>query len=97
MKFTHALVLAVATLSSSTTTTAFVLPSQPSGTIRTLQAATVDETTTAVAREAPGAGKKPAWENRPGLPPSEYMASDMSKPDLSGMWECPLTRWDYEG
>jgi len=21
----------------------------------------------------------------------------MSKPDLSGMWECPLTRWDSEG
>mmetsp|Transcript_17391 Transcript_17391/g.25989 ORF Transcript_17391/g.25989 Transcript_17391/m.25989 type:complete len:391 (-) Transcript_17391:51-1223(-) len=25
------------------------------------------------------------------------MQSDMSKPDLSGMWECPLTRWDSDG
>jgi hypothetical protein len=24
------------------------------------------------------------------------MASDMSKPDLSGMWECPLTRWSSD-
>lgn len=25
------------------------------------------------------------------------MRSDTMKPDLSGMWECPLTRWDSEG
>jgi hypothetical protein len=24
------------------------------------------------------------------------MASDLSKPDLGGMWECPLTRWDSD-
>jgi hypothetical protein len=24
------------------------------------------------------------------------MASDLSKPDLAGMWECPLTRWDSD-
>jgi len=48
-------------------------------------------------REAPGAGYVPDWENRPGLTPEEFMASDMGKPDLSGMWECPLTRWDSDG
>ena len=48
-------------------------------------------------RTAPGAGYVPEWENRSGLKPEEFMASDMSKPDLSGMWECPLTRWDSEG
>jgi hypothetical protein len=48
-------------------------------------------------REAPSAGYVPDWEDRPGLSPEEYMESDMSKPDLSGMWECPLTRWDFEG
>ena len=48
-------------------------------------------------RTAPDAGYIPEWENRPGLTPEEYMASDMSKPDLSGMWECPLTRWDSSG
>ena len=47
-------------------------------------------------REAPGAGYVPEWENRPGLTPEEFMASDMSKPDASGMWECPLTRWDSD-
>jgi len=25
------------------------------------------------------------------------MKSDMNKDDLSGMWECPLTRWDSDG
>jgi hypothetical protein len=46
---------------------------------------------------APDAGYVPEWEDRPGLTPEEFMESDMSKPDLSGMWECPLTRWDYKG
>jgi len=59
-----------------------------------LAASTLDQ---APVREAPGAGSEPAWENRPGLSPEEFMKSDMSKPDLSGMWECPLTRWDSEG
>jgi hypothetical protein len=53
--------------------------------------------TSAPERVAPGAGYEPAWENRPGLSPEQYMASDMTKPDLSGMWECPLTRWDSNG
>lgn len=47
-------------------------------------------------REAPGAGYVPDWEDRPGLSPEEFMASDMNKPDRSGMWECPLTRWDSD-
>lgn len=48
-------------------------------------------------RVAPDAGYVPEWEDRPGLSPEEFMESDMSKPDMSGMWECPLTRWDWEG
>merc|ERR1719223_1993785 len=48
-------------------------------------------------RIAPDAGYTPEWEDRPGLTPEEFMQSDMSKPDLSGMWECPLTRWDSDG
>ena len=48
-------------------------------------------------REAPGAGYVPEWEDRPGLSPEEFMESDMSKPDVSGMWECPLTRWNSDG
>ena len=48
-------------------------------------------------RVAPDAGYVPEWEDRPGLTPEEFMESDMSKPDLSEMWECPLTRWDYKG
>jgi hypothetical protein len=48
-------------------------------------------------REAPGAGFMPEWEGREGLSPEAFMKSDMSKPDLSAMWECPLTRWDSDG
>eukprot|EP00980_Cylindrotheca_fusiformis_P007978 scaffold1697_cov120-Cylindrotheca_fusiformis.AAC.60 len=47
-------------------------------------------------RVAPDAGYEPEWENRSGLSEEEFMKSDMTKPDLSGMWECPLTRWDTE-
>jgi hypothetical protein len=47
-------------------------------------------------RSAPGASYVPAWENRPGLSPEEFMKSDMSKPELIDIWECPLTRWDTE-
>lgn len=48
-------------------------------------------------RIAPDAGYVPEWDGRTGLTPEEFMESDMSKPDASGMWECPLTRWDSEG
>jgi hypothetical protein len=47
-------------------------------------------------RVAPDAGYVPDWEDRVGLTPEEFTQSDMSKPDLSGMWECPLTRWDSD-
>jgi len=47
-------------------------------------------------RIAPDAGYTPEWENRAGLTPPEFMATDESKSDISGMWECPLTRWDSE-
>eukprot|EP00977_Amphora_coffeiformis_P028092 scaffold34690_cov288-Amphora_coffeaeformis.AAC.7 len=50
-----------------------------------------------IVREAPAAGWEPEWEDRPGLPMEEFLKSDESQPDLSGMWECPLTRWDYKG
>ena len=47
-------------------------------------------------KTAPEAGWEPEWEGRDGLSPKDFMESDMSKPDLSAMWECPLTRWDSE-
>mmetsp|Transcript_37137 Transcript_37137/g.54620 ORF Transcript_37137/g.54620 Transcript_37137/m.54620 type:complete len:456 (-) Transcript_37137:147-1514(-) len=50
-----------------------------------------------VERVAPDAGYVPKWEDREGLSPEEFIESDESKEDLSGMWECPLTRWDTEG
>ncbi|KAL7558029.1 hypothetical protein ACA910_016480 [Epithemia clementina (nom. ined.)] len=53
--------------------------------------------TTAIRRTQPGAGSMPEWENRKaGVPPEVFLQSDLSQPDLSGMWECPLTRWDSE-
>lgn len=54
-------------------------------------------TATPPERVAPDAGYTPEWEDRPGLTPDAFMASDMTKDDLSGMWECPLTRWDSDG
>jgi hypothetical protein len=48
-------------------------------------------------RSAPDAGWVPEWEDRQGLNSDEFMQSDASKPDRSGMWECPLTRWDSDG
>eukprot|EP01083_Nonionella_stella_P045044 121107_1 len=54
-------------------------------------------TATPPERVAPDAGYTPEWEDRPGLPEEEFLNSDLSKDDLSGMWECPLTRWDSEG
>jgi len=57
----------------------------------------LSSTATPPERVAPDAGYIPDWEDRPGLAPEEFMQSDMSKPDLAGMWECPLTRWDSEG
>lgn len=48
-------------------------------------------------RIAPDAGYTPEWEDREGLSPEEFIKSDMDEPDLSEMWECPLTLWDSEG
>ena len=47
-------------------------------------------------RVAPDAGYIPEWTGRTGLTPEEFMESDMSKPDLSGMWESPFTLWDSD-
>ena len=97
-------------LSSSTTTTT-IKPTTPKNnnngrqtnkitrmrSSSALMMSTTMEPSTSPERIAPDAGYVPEWENRPGLAPEEYMASDMSKPDLSGMWECPLTLWDAAG
>jgi Taurine catabolism dioxygenase TauD, TfdA family len=60
-----------------------------------LNAVSVEEETS-IERTAPYAGKVPEWENRQGLSPEVFIKSDMSKPDVSDMWECPLTRWDSD-
>lgn len=57
---------------------------------------TLHSTMEAPERVAPDAGWVPEWENRSGLSEEEFMKSDMTKPDQSGMWECPLTRWDSD-
>ena len=94
MKFTLVAVATVLT-SVSQLTVGFSPRTQP----RISKTPTNTQLASAVAppqREAPGAGYVPEWEDRPGLSPEEFMESDMSKPDLSGMWECPLTRWDSD-
>jgi hypothetical protein len=48
-------------------------------------------------KTAPDAAFVPDWEDREGLERDEFLQSDVSKPDRSGMWECPLTRWDSDG
>ena len=80
--------------------TAALLPQLASGFApASINGPTKTQLASAVAPErvAPDAGNKPAWENRPGLSTEEFMESDMSKPDMSGMWECPLTKWDSDG
>lgn len=93
------MLIKLALLSSSLTTAAAFAPTaQHSSSSSTTLRATIEETAQeALVREAPGAGWVPDWEDRPGLPESEFLASDMAKPDLAGMWECPLTKWDSEG
>jgi len=75
------------------TSNAFVVV-QPSSLFSTTL--NVLETPAPPERIAPDAGYEPEWENRPGLSNEEFLNSDTQKPDLSGMWECPLTRWDSE-
>jgi hypothetical protein len=95
-------------LSSSTITTTFGFTTTTTATrhhhdslaVLRLHATTLQqppESTTAPERSSPGAGYVPEWENRSGLTRAEFLNSDPNKPDLSnGMWECPLTRWNYE-
>jgi hypothetical protein len=74
----------------------FVLtPSSSSSTRALVSAKATVDVEAPPAREAPGAGSMPDWENRPGK--ENFLDSDLSQPDLSEMWECPLTRWDSEG
>jgi hypothetical protein len=87
MKYSLATLCAALT---APTVTAFVIPRSTTVTWP-LQATTI-----VPERVAPDAGYLPEWEDRPGLTPEEFMKSDMNKPDLSGMWECPLTRWNTE-
>ena len=99
MKFSLLVVSAV--VGAASTTNAFITPqiANVRSTFRTstFMSATIEEKDTVV-KTAPNAGWEPEWENRnDGLSPTEFMQSDMNKPDLSGMWECPLTRWDSEG
>jgi len=89
MKITTALI------TLSTVTVRAFAPSSRSTTTTTRLSSTIEKT--APERIAPDAGWEPEWEGRTGLSPDEFMKSDMNKPDLSGMWECPLTRWDSEG
>lgn len=67
------------------------------GTRNTATKSSLFSTAEPPARKAPDAGWEPDWENRDGLSQEQFLYTDMSKPDLSGMWECPLTRWDSEG
>ena len=86
----------IATLATSST--AFTPPSIPQQQYSSTKLySTIEKPTTAPERTAPSAGYEPEWEGRTGLSPEEFMKSDMNKPDLSGMWECPLTLWDSEG
>ena len=88
MKITTALI----TLS---TVHAFAPSSRLSTASTTRLSSTIEKT--APERIAPDAGWEPEWDGKTGLSPEEFMKSDMNKPDLSGMWECPLTLWDSEG
>lgn len=90
MRFTQSAVLAAVLLPAAAAFTSSLAPRQS---LLQRQATTVEPPI----REAPGAGYVPAWENRQGKSPDEFLQSDMSKEDLSGMWECPLTRWDSQG
>mmetsp|Transcript_5525 Transcript_5525/g.8035 ORF Transcript_5525/g.8035 Transcript_5525/m.8035 type:complete len:458 (+) Transcript_5525:268-1641(+) len=82
-------------LLTPTLSSAFV-PSSTTPTSFVTRHATLEEVSTPE-RVAPDAGYIPDWEDRIGLSPDEFLKSDESKSDLSGMWECPLTRWDSEG
>jgi hypothetical protein len=46
-------------------------------------------------RTIPGAGERPEWANK-ATEKENYMSSNPTAPDLSGLPECPLTRWNSE-
>lgn len=77
-------------LTAATCSHAFVM--KPSAATTSL----LSSTASPPERVAPDAGYMPDWEDRSGLAPEEFIKSDENKPDLGGMWECPLTRWDSE-
>jgi hypothetical protein len=98
MRFTSSILTAC--LACSASTAAFAPASlQRSSTKSTSTSARFSTTATSPPeRVAPGAGWEPEWNDSvTGLPPSEFIQSDMNKPDIAGMWECPLTRWDADG
>ena len=92
MKIAAAALLAALAVNSST---AFA-PTRSIAAATTTKSSSLLSTMQPPERSAPDAGYVPDWEDRTGLSPEEFIASDMSKPDLSGMWECPLTKWDSE-
>jgi hypothetical protein len=92
MRFTSSILTACVALSASTAAFA------PAFTRSTTSSARFSTTAPSPPeRVAPDAGWEPEWGNGTGLPQSEFIQSDMSKPDIAGMWECPLTRWDSDG
>jgi hypothetical protein len=52
-------------------------------------------TATIPERTIPGAGVKPDWANK-ATPKANFAASNLEVPDLTGLVECPLTRWDSQ-
>lgn len=87
---------ALALVIAASTASAFNAPRRTAALPSKLYAATIEKKDEAPERTAPLAGYVPDWEDRSGLTEEEFMASDKSKPDLSEMWECPITRWDTE-
>mmetsp|Transcript_6274 Transcript_6274/g.24453 ORF Transcript_6274/g.24453 Transcript_6274/m.24453 type:complete len:454 (-) Transcript_6274:36-1397(-) len=74
-----------------------LLAAAPCGGLRMV--ATGPQVNVAPQRTRPGAGVIPEWANRgPGRcpEPSQFLSSDQDSADLSGLRECPLTRWDSE-
>jgi len=84
---------ALTLISSSTNTAAFTnKPIQPK-----FLSALKATTTAPPERIAPDAGYVPEWDDRENPTSSEFLNSDMKKPDLTEeLWECPLTLWNSD-